>query len=61
MLFYTYLTNKRTKYSMLTLFLTLTLLHVSMRKHHPHQKISLYTKVTKTIKDKIDCYMQMSQ
>jgi len=61
MLFYSYLTHKRTTYLMLTLFLTVTLLHVSMRKHHHHhhhhyhhhhQRISLLTKVTKTIKTK---------
>ena len=33
-------------------FLTVTLLHVSMPKYHPHQRIPLYTKVTKTIKIK---------
>jgi len=39
------------QYLMLTLFLFIALLHVSMRKHH-HQEFSLSTKVSKTVKVK---------
>jgi hypothetical protein len=43
------LTNKGTKFYVNTFLLPVTLLHVSMNKHHHYQGISLYFEVTKSI------------
>ena len=49
---YFYVINKCTIFYVNTFLLLITLLHVSVHKHH-HQQVSLYTQVRTTIKVKV--------